>query len=99
VGKGWGKQGDVFSASEGGDAVNPKQDDDRMSLNDAVKHVMKATGRSRRQAEQCVLQALKAGKVRAWGEVHVADPLTGEEENHGVHPIPAEVFQRIPSEH
>jgi hypothetical protein len=75
------------------------KDEDYMLLNDAVKHVMKATGRTRRQAEQAVLQALKSGEVRARGEVQVTDPATGEVENHGVQDIPVEVFQSIPSQH
>lgn len=76
-----------------------KKQPEYMLLNDAVNHVMKATGRTRRQAEQHVLQALKSGAVRARGEVVVTDPDTGEETNLGVEPIPAEVFRDIPSEH
>jgi hypothetical protein len=72
---------------------------DYMLLNDAVKHIMKATGKTRRQAEQALLQALKSGKVRARGEAVVTDPATGEEENLGVEDIPAETFRSIPSEH
>lgn len=74
-------------------------DGDRMSLNDAVKHVMKATGRTRRQAEQAVLQALKSGDIRACGECVVTDPVTGQQDNEGVQDIPVEFFRSIPSEH
>jgi hypothetical protein len=63
-----------------------------MLLNDAVKYVMKATGRTRRQAEQHVLRALKSGEVRARG-------ITVGEEDLGPQEIPVEVFQAIPSEH
>ena len=78
------------SSAEGfGGAMKPK-DDDYVSLNDAVKHIMKATGRTRRQAEAMVTQALKAGKVRARG----VNAATGEEGE-----IPVEVFRRVPSEH
>jgi hypothetical protein len=70
-----------------------------MLLNDAVEYVMKATGRTRRQAEQAVLQALKSGAVRARGEVEVTDPMTGEVENLGVQAIPVEIFRDIPSKH
>ena len=70
-----------------------------MSLNDAVEYVMKRTGRTRRQAEQAILQKLKSGKIRTRGEVVVTDPLTGEQESLGVQDIPAEAFRDIPSEH
>jgi hypothetical protein len=70
-----------------------------MLLNDVVKRIMKATGRTRRQAEQAVLQALKSGEVKARGEVVVTDPHSGEEDNQGVQSIPVEVWRSIPSEH
>jgi hypothetical protein len=72
---------------------------DYMLLNDVVKRVMRMTGRTRRQAEQFVLQALKSGALRAKGELVVTDPVTGEEDSQGVRDIPAEVFRSIPTEH
>ena len=70
-----------------------------MSLKDTVEYVMKATGKTRRQAQQAVLQAMKSGAVRVRAEVVVTDTLTGEEENQGVQDIPAGFFRHIPSEH
>lgn len=68
----------------------PKED--RMSLNDVVEHVMKATGRTRRQARQAVLQKLKSGELHAWatfkGEEHLDPEL-----------LPPDYFRNVPSEH
>jgi nicotinic acid phosphoribosyltransferase len=64
--------------------------DDRVLLNDAVKYLMKETGRTRRQAEALLKQELKSGRIRVTGVR--AD--TGEVEE-----IPVEVFQSIPTEH
>ena len=64
-------------------------DEDSLSLDDAVKLMMKKTGRTRRQAEQRLLQALKAGEIRATGVV----------EDGGREEIPAEVFRSVPAEH
>lgn len=69
------------------------KDDDYMSLNDAVKHVMKVTGKTRRQAEAAILRELKKGSIEAWG-VPVVDGVELPVEN-----IPPEVFQSIPTEH
>jgi hypothetical protein len=66
------------------------KDDDYVSLNDAVKHIMKATGRTRRQAEAVVKQAAKSGAVRLRG----VNTRTGEEEE-----IPVEYLAQIPTEH
>ena len=63
---------------------------DRTSLNEAVKYLMKTTGRTRRQAEQRLLQALKSGELKATG---VRAGMSIPEE------IPAEVFRSIPAEH
>jgi len=67
-------------------------DSERMLLNDAVKYLMKQTGRTRRQAEQTILQALKSGKIKAQG-------IAVDEEDLGPQDIPVEVFQSIQSEH
>jgi hypothetical protein len=64
--------------------------EDRMLLNDAVKYLMKTTGRTRRQAEALIAQELKSGRIRAEG----VRTDTGEVEE-----IPVEVFQSIPTEH
>ena len=69
-----------------------KRGPEYISLNDAVKRYMKATGRTRRQAEAALLQALKSGKVEARG-------IAVGEEDLGPQTIPVEVFQSIPSEH
>ena len=76
-----------------------KKPGDYMSLKDTVEYVMKATGKTRRQARQAVLQAMKSGAVRVRAEVVVTDTLTGEEEDLGVQDIPGEAFRDIPSEH
>jgi hypothetical protein len=65
---------------------------EHMLLNDVVKYLMKTTGRTRRQAEQRILQALKSGEIQARG-------VPVGEEDLGPVAIPAEVFQDIPSEH
>ena len=52
------------------------KDDDYMDLNEAVKHIMQATGKTRRQARAAVVQAMKNGRIRARGVVE--DPETGE---------------------
>jgi hypothetical protein len=82
------QSGGVFS-TEGCGGAGVK-DDDYMDLNEAVKHIMKATGKTRRQAEAAVKQAAKSGAVRLRG----VNTRTGEEEE-----IPVEVLAQIPSEH
>jgi hypothetical protein len=62
------------------------------SLDKIVKYIMKTTRRTRRQAEQFILQKLKSGEVQARGIAVGAEDL-------GPQPIPVEVFQAIPSEH
>ena len=64
--------------------------DERVLLDDAVRYIMQATGRTRRQAEARLLQALKSGELTASGI-----PEGGEIAEE----IPAEVFQAIPTEH
>lgn len=76
-----------------------KKHPERVSLNDAVKMLMKKTGRTRRQAEQAILQALKSGAIEATGEPVVYDSKTGEAETLSRRPIPKEVFADIPAEH
>ena len=73
--------------------------DGHMLLSDAVEYLMKRTGRTRRQAEQAILQHLKSGAIRSRGEVVVQDLATGEVEELGVQDIPAEAYRSIPSEH
>jgi hypothetical protein len=74
-------------------------DDGQMLLNDAVKYVMKMTGRTRRQAEQAILQHLKSGSIRSRGELVVEDRATGKVKSFGTRDIPAEFYRSIPSEH
>ena len=73
--------------------------DGHILLNDAVNYLMKTTGRTRRQAQQAILQGLKSGAIRSRGELTVEDVATGEVEELGVQDIPAEVYRSIPSEH
>lgn len=64
--------------------------DEFMTLDQAVRLLMKRTGRTRRQAEQAILQKLKSGEIRAQGI-----PAGGEDPEE----IPVDVFRAIPSEH
>jgi hypothetical protein len=70
-----------------------------MRLNDVVEHIMRATGRTRQQAEHEVLRALKAGELMATGELVTFDRETGREESSGRQSIPAEVWRAFPTEH
>jgi hypothetical protein len=74
-------------------------EDEYMLLSETLEHVMKATGKTRRQAKAAILQALKSGALRARAEVVVTDTLTGEEENYGVEPVPVEFWQSFRTEH
>jgi hypothetical protein len=42
-------------------------DDDEMSLNEIVEHVMRVTGRNRRQAQKEVLRRLASGELQTTG--------------------------------
>jgi hypothetical protein len=72
---------------------------EHMLLSEAVEYVMKATGKTRRQAQAAILQALKSGALPARAEVVVTDPATGEEDNLGVQPVPVEVWSGVRTEH
>ena len=81
-------------------AYHPQVDaDGHIGLADAVEYLMRETGRTRRQAKQAILQALKAGTVRARGEVVLEDAATGERYELGDQDLGPEVFENIPSEH
>ena len=56
------------------------------TFDQAVEHVMRVTGKKRRQAKQALLQKLKSGEIRG---------VIGKDGK----PIPPEFFQIIPSEH
>ncbi|HEY1881234.1 MAG TPA: hypothetical protein VGG68_15005 [Caulobacteraceae bacterium] len=73
-----------------------KKLDDTVSLNEAVKYIMKATGRTRRQAEAMLVQAMKSGDVRVTGVP--VDPVTGEE-GERVPIEPAVLQERSPTRH
>ena len=72
-----------------------------MLLADTVEYLMRETGRTRRQAQAALLQALKSGAVRSRGVLMVVDPVTGEEVEETGEPedIPAEFYRNIPTEH
>ena len=66
---------------------------DYVGLDDAVKEVMRRTGRTRKQAEAFLLQLLKSGKLHARGE------LIEDGENRGRMEVPVEVWNDAPWEH
>lgn len=63
-------------------------DPDWMDLNEAVKHIMKATGKTRRQAEAALLQEMKKGTVQTRGQ-----RIGPGGEDLGVHDIDPEIYQ------
>jgi hypothetical protein len=64
-----------------------------MQADEAIQHIMKSTGKSRRQAQALLMSALKAGRVRSFGKP-VIDGEVYEEE-----PIPVEFWRGVASEH
>jgi hypothetical protein len=44
-----------------------KANEDWISADEAVAHIMRVTGKTRRQATAALLEKLRAGKIRAMG--------------------------------
>ena len=42
-------------------------DEDLMSFSEAIAHIMRVTGKNRRQATAALMEKLRSGKIKAWG--------------------------------
>jgi hypothetical protein len=89
-------RGSAVGRGSGGGRRSAVAEGDWVSLNDAVEYFRKTTGRTRRQAERAVLEALRSGKVEARG--HRVAGVGGQEADMGVQTIAPEVFRnaRLP---
>jgi hypothetical protein len=72
------------------DKAKPFAGREHAGMEEAIRYVMKVTGKTRRQARQALLEKFKSGEIRSF----TVNPATGEPE-----PVPVEAWGWVATEH